>query len=588
MADKIISASLSLDTKQADQSMGSFKKQLREAQQELVATSEKFGTTSVQAQAAAKRVAELRDNIGDANSLVAAFNPDRKFAAFGQAVQGVVGGFSALQGVMGLIGVESENVQKQLLKVQSALALTQGLDAVRESVQGFKNMAAVIGNQVVKAFSTLKGAIISTGIGALVVALGVLIANFDKISDKINGIDKKTKDLAESSKKAAEQEEKKLSALSEQDNILKLQGKTEKQILNLKIAQTDEVIAAREQQLQAQIELEKGQVAAAKRNHEILKGIIEFITKPVRFVLESAAKVSDFLGITKGALDKVKASTEAANKEIASFFFDPKEVKEEGDAAVEELQNQIAKLKNERAGFQLRLRDIAKEEAKNADPEFERLRKIEIDPQDDPAVLAEQQKADLILQVNKGLNERLINEDNLRTEIEKANALQRQYSAEQEAKGRIEAANAVGGALGALSELVGKQTAAGKALAIAQATINTWTGVTEVLRAKSVLPEPFGTISKIANVATIIASGITAIKNIVKVQVPGGGGGGGGSISPPAPLAPPAPQQTSTTIDQAAVGNQGNAAVRAFVLESDVSNNQERVRRLNRAARIGG
>jgi len=568
--------------------MGSFKKQLREAQQELVATSEKFGTTSVQAQAAAKRVAELRDNIGDANSLVAAFNPDRKFAAFGQAVQGVVGGFSALQGVMGLIGVESENVQKQLLKVQSALALTQGLDAVRESVQGFKNMAAVIGNQVVKAFSTLKGAIISTGIGALVVALGVLIANFDKISDKINGIDKKTKDLAESSKKAAEQEEKKLSALSEQDNILKLQGKTEKQILNLKIAQTDEVIAAREQQLQAQIELEKGQVAAAKRNHEILKGIIEFITKPVRFVLESAAKVSDFLGITKGALDKVKASTEAANKEIASFFFDPKEVKEEGDAAVEELQNQIAKLKNERAGFQLRLRDIAKEEAKNADPEFERLRKIEIDPQDDPAVLAEQQKADLILQVNKGLNERLINEDNLRTEIEKANALQRQYSAEQEAKGRIEAANAVGGALGALSELVGKQTAAGKALAIAQATINTWTGVTEVLRAKSVLPEPFGTISKIANVATIIASGITAIKNIVKVQVPGGGGGGGGSISPPAPLAPPAPQQTSTTIDQAAVGNQGNAAVRAFVLESDVSNNQERVRRLNRAARIGG
>ena len=154
---------------------------------------------------------------------------------------------------------------------------------------------------------------------------------------------------------------------------------------------------------------------------------------------------------------------------------------------------------------------------------------------------------------------------------------------------QIEKAQAIGNALGTLADLVGKQTAAGKALGIAQATINTWIGATEVLRAKSVLPEPAATISKIINVAAIIASGIKAIKNIVKVQVPGGGGagGGGGSVpSAPAPLAPQA-QVTNTMLNQGQLNQIGNAAVRAFVVESDVTNNQQRIRRLNRAARIG-
>jgi hypothetical protein len=589
MSDKEIAARLKLDTGDASRSMGSFKKELREAQQDLLSTAAKFGETSKQAQAAAKRVAELRDTIGDANSLVAAFNPDRKFVAFGQAVQGVVGGFSALQGVMGLIGVESENVQKQLLKVQSALALTQGLDSVRESVQGFKNMAAVISNQVVKAFSTLKGAIISTGIGALVVALGVLIANFDKISDAISGIDEKTKNLAENSKKAAESEQKKLDAISEQDNILRLQGKTEKDILNLKIAQTDEVIAARQQQLIAQQELAKGQLEAAKRNHAILKGILDFITKPIDTVLKRVAKVTDFLGLTKNASESIAKSIEVAHEKITNFFFDPEEVKQEGEAAQEELRKQIDALKNARAGFQLQIRDINKKGAGKPEEFKNKLTKDE-EEQSLEERFPELKSLEEASSIKIKLIDQELMKDAERTATEKANAEARAAYAQWEAEGKVSAARAVGNALGALSELIGKQTAAGKALGIAQATINTWIGVSEVLRSKSLLPEPAATISKIANVVAIVATGLTAVKNIVKTQVPGGGGGsgGGGSITPPSPITPPAPQNTSTTLDQNALNNQGNAAVRAFVLESDVTNNQEKIKRLSRAARLGG
>jgi hypothetical protein len=68
--------------------------------------------------------------------------------------------------------------------------------------------------------------------------------------------------------------------------------------------------------------------------------------------------------------------------------------------------------------------------------------------------------------------------------------------------------------------------------------------------------------------------------------VPGGGGGGGSVPTPSIPTAPVLPQASSTTINQGQVNQIGNVAARAFVVESDVSGQQERIRRLNRAARI--
>jgi hypothetical protein len=77
-----------------------------------------------------------------------------------------------------------------------------------------------------------------------------------------------------------------------------------------------------------------------------------------------------------------------------------------------------------------------------------------------------------------------------------------------------------GNSIGQLSELVGKDTVAGKALGIAQATINTYQGVTEALKQKSTLPSPFDVVAKVINVATILASGFKAVKSITAVQVP--------------------------------------------------------------------
>jgi len=149
---------------------------------------------------------------------------------------------------------------------------------------------------------------------------------------------------------------------------------------------------------------------------------------------------------------------------------------------------------------------------------------------------------------------------------------------------RVNAALDIGDAMVSLGSIVGEQTMAGKALGVASALINTYVGASEVIRAKSVLPEPFGTIQKIASVAAIIATGLKTVRTITAVQVPGGGGGSMPSM--PSMSAPLMPQVSTTTLNQAQVNQIGNVAARAFVVESDVTGNQERIQRLNRAARI--
>lgn len=164
-----------------------------------------------------------------------------------------------------------------------------------------------------------------------------------------------------------------------------------------------------------------------------------------------------------------------------------------------------------------------------------------------------------------------------------------QKNAQDRAKANVDAAKMSADALGALSDVIGKQTIAGKTLAIAQALINTYLGVTEVLRNKTVLPEPAGTIQKIASVTAILASGFSAVKNIKSTPVPGGGGGGANPQS--IAQSPITPQSLTTQLSQQTISNIGNAAAggaaRAYVLESDINNSMERQQRIQRAARLG-
>lgn len=122
----------------------SLKAQLKEAVMEVQKLSDAYGATSAQAIEAAKRAGILKDKIADSADLVKSFNPDAKFNALSKSLGGVLDGFQAFEGALGLVGVEGEAVQKTLLKVQSAMALSQGLQGLGEARDSFKQLGGVI------------------------------------------------------------------------------------------------------------------------------------------------------------------------------------------------------------------------------------------------------------------------------------------------------------------------------------------------------------------------------------------------------------------------------------------------------------
>lgn len=184
MEKKVIS--LELETTgfdQVEQQTKSLKAQLREAQSEVAQLSEKFGATSAEAVKAAKRASELKDAIADAKDLTDSFNPDAKFNSLTRSIGGAMDGFSAFQGTLGLIGVESQDVEKMILKVQSAMALSQGLQGLMEAKDSFKQLGAVISDT----FKGIKGALLASGIGAFVVLLGTVVSYWDEIKEAVGG-----------------------------------------------------------------------------------------------------------------------------------------------------------------------------------------------------------------------------------------------------------------------------------------------------------------------------------------------------------------------------------------------------------------
>jgi hypothetical protein len=151
----------------------------------------------------------------------------------------------------------------------------------------------------------------------------------------------------------------------------------------------------------------------------------------------------------------------------------------------------------------------------------------------------------------------------------------------------------IGDALGAVAQAVGENTVAGKALAIAQATINTYQGATLAL---ATYPPPFGAIAA----GVVIAAGLLNVKKIVSQKVPkppgtnlkGAGGGGGGGAAPIAS----APQiQTAAALQQQNTGTQiaqtiadsTSRPIQAYVVSTEVSSTQALDRRTNSAATFG-
>lgn len=146
-------------------------------------------------------------------------------------------------------------------------------------------------------------------------------------------------------------------------------------------------------------------------------------------------------------------------------------------------------------------------------------------------------------------------------------------------------------ALGTVAQILGENSRAGKAAAIAQAVINSYLGFTEVLKTPTTVPEPFGSIQKGISAAAILASGLATVKKIVATKTPGGGGGSAPSDSagPRGAVAPAFNVVGASPENQLAqaIGQQQKQPTRAYVVSDDVTNAQALDRKIVKGASIG-
>lgn len=137
-----------------------------------------------------------------------------------------------------------------------------------------------------------------------------------------------------------------------------------------------------------------------------------------------------------------------------------------------------------------------------------------------------------------------------------------------------------------ISGMVDKNSVAGKSIAVATAVMNTYEGASKAIAQGGV----FGPIAA----AATIAAGLLNVKKIISTKIPsakGGGNVGDGATPSLSASAPISPIQMGTQLNQASIQGIGNAAAggvnRAFILEADINNSNERQVRLQRAARLG-
>jgi len=332
-----------------------------------------FGEFSPEAIKAEKALAQARDRMEDFNDRVKAVNPD-KFAQVNTVVQGVARGFQAAQGAMALFGTQSEELEKTMVKLQGAMALAEGLEGLGKIQQQFTAIFTNVVSGAKKAFAAIKAGIGSTGIGLLVVALGSIVAYWDEIKEAVSGVSDEQKELLKNTQKTAEANEKSYDNISKSENILKAQGKTEEEILKLKINAAKVSIQNLKAQLTTQENVRQSQIDTAKRNRDILQGMIRFVMFPLSLLLKGIDEAGRALGQNFGL-------EEGFSKGIAEMVFDPEEVKQESDKAIQASKDALLKLENDVAGYELAIKDIRKkgrEDKEKSDKEAEQKEKERI------------------------------------------------------------------------------------------------------------------------------------------------------------------------------------------------------------------
>jgi hypothetical protein len=545
------------------------------------------------------------------------------FPKLTQSLNAVAGGFSIAQGSIGLFGTESEDVEKAMLKVQSAMAISQGFESINQSKDSIISLGTSLKQttlfQKAQAAATLvqsgatavltfvttgatvatklfRAALVATGIGAIILLVGLLVTNFDKLKKVFTNIFPSLSKLTSFFGNVVNAVTDFVGATSEASRTLsKFKDDADKTLaINKKFLsehsdQIDEYtkkkIDAKNEYATAVKEENADTIALAKKLNRQLADIEFSRGDEKRKIQKESNEKAAALG--KAAREKAAADLKAQrDAELAELMASATEAL----SIVTTLQqSQETPAEKENREYQEKKTVL---EANNLDTELlekihqDNLNKITTDSFIKDADLAIKKTAD-----NKAENDKRIEDDKAVAEAKAAILMSELNNASAGialAKGLFEKSKSVQKAA----------LVAESAIGIAKIIINTQAANAAAklkyallpgglaLAAGEILSNKIGAGIGIASNVAATAKGLSALGG---GSAPGGavgGGGGGGAAAPAAPAfnvigASPANQLAQT------IGAQNNIPIKAFVVSSEVSTAQALDRNIIKSATLG-
>jgi hypothetical protein len=481
----------------------------------------------------------------------------------GGSLEFVSGAFASTQGAIALFGKENKSVEQAILKVQSALAITQGFAAMREGANSVRQLGTAIksltvfqtaynfiNNATSTGLKVLRGALIATGIGALVVGVGLLVANFDKL---------------------------KAIALKLVPGLATV-GKAIGGIVN---AITDFVGVTSE---------------AGRATERMQESAEKSLKKNAKYLKENASITDQY---TKQKIDAVNSYNEALKEDGANQVKLAKELNRtlakidaERAAADAAKAKTIQDAKNQKLKEQRDKEAAARQaEADKFNDEIQRQGETLFDNFEKERELTrrfENGKAKIKVQATLDTNDLIKKSMDKSLEDARINSAAQIELAREEARAKQEAALAVADTLANVSALIGRETVAGKALAVASATISAISSAQKAYEATIGIPY-VGPVLAPINAGIALAAGYKNVEDILAVQIPGASGGGGGAAA-----APPASPRFNVVGTAPASANQvANTLgkdlppVKAYVVANDVTSAQSLNRNIVSSASLG-
>ena len=335
----------------------------------------------------------FKDAMGDAQDSIEPLKA--KFESVQKVASGVASGFAAFQGVVALMGVENEKLEKTFVQLQAAMAIAQGIGGLGDLVEGVSQAKVAFSKAItsVKTFITsLKGiklAIAATGIGALVVAVGMLVEHFWSMADaedKVAENEKKIEDAATNAQKKIKDFKDELEQTSTASKLA-LNQELLKKLNEVGISTTAATKAFEEYQDALDSLSYDEQLEAAKKFQEQVDSIGKEIDKLKKEPIEIKTPINNnnvsgsFVGpyaeqiVVENEVNKKLEERQQKLKELEAEYGEYKKVALEATQSLQETTIKNAKEKNDKAEEQRK--ENAQKAIENERKTQEKIREIQ-------------------------------------------------------------------------------------------------------------------------------------------------------------------------------------------------------------------